>query len=316
MNQNQDLVLPNFFIIGVAKSGTTSLAQLIQQNSQIFVAAVKETDYFSWDIEYNKGIANYSKAHFSKAQHEAIGEASVTYFTSEIARDRIAQDLPASSHRFIVILRDPVKRAYSHYLMARFRQGNEKLSFRDAVFEDRERRLVLLNGHYTASYLWDSEYGTLIEYWKAKFPEGKFLFLRSDQLRNQPTATYESVVKFLGIEPELEESDYGIEISDSPHLNEASVTLLGLTSRPNQLPPRVLTVIQKFTSHAFRRILMLQVDRFDRFLGRLSPSGRDRQQLPQLEKDLEYELRCRFATEVKLAAKITGLDLSDWLPED
>ena len=316
MNQNQDLVLPNFFIIGVAKSGTTSLAQLIQQNSQIFVASVKETDYFSWDNEYKKGISYYSDAHFSKARHQAIGDASVSYFTSEIARDRIAQDLPPTSHRFIVVLRDPVKRAYSQYVMARFRQRIEKRSFREAILDDREQRLVFWNGRYPTSYLWASEYGTLIELWKAKFPSGQFLFLRSDQLRDKPDATYKSVVKFLGIESKLGASDYGFGISDSPFVNEASVTLLGLTGQTSQLPPQVLTFIRKFTSHAFRTRVMHQVDRFDRFLGRISPGRKDREQIPHLEKELDDELRCRFAAEVKLAAKITGLDLSDWLPED
>jgi len=316
LNRNKNLVLPNFFIIGVAKSGTTSLVQLLQQNSQIFVASVKETDYFSWDLEYEKGLSYYSDAHFSKAHHQAIGEASVSYFTSEIVRDRISQDLPASSHRFIVILRDPVKRAYSQYVMARFRQRIEKLSFRDALLEDRKRRLVFWNGRYPTSYCWPSEYGTVIESWKAKFPRGEFLFLRSDQLRDKPTATYESVVEFLGIESTLKEPDYGFEISDSPQVNEASVTFLGLSGRTSLLPSWVLAVIRKFTSHVFRTSFMHRVDRFDRFLGRLAPNHKNRRQIPELDKELEYELRCRFASEMKLAAELTGLDFSDWLPRD
>jgi len=316
MNHQKYLGLPNFFIIGVAKAGTTSLVELILRNSQIFVPPVKETDYFSWDLEYKKGLSHYSDAHFSKVHHQAIGDASVSYFTSEIVRDRIAQDLPASSHRFIVILRDPVKRAYSQYLMARYRQRSEKLSFRDALLEDRERRLVFWNGRYPTSYLWPSEYGTVIESWKAKFPRGEFLFLRSDQLRDKPNATYESVVRFLGIESTFKESKDSFEGFDSRQLNEASVTLLGLTGRTSLLPSWVLAVIRKFTSHTFRTRFMHRVDRFDRFLGRLSPHHKNQRQLPQLDKDFEYELRCRFAGEMKLAAEITGLDLSDWLPSD
>jgi hypothetical protein len=58
------------------------------------------------------------------------------------------------------------------------------------------------------------------------------------------------------------------------------------------------------------------MDRFDRFLGRRLSSYKDSRQLPQIEKELEYELRRRFESEVKLAARITGLDLSAWLPSD
>jgi len=316
LKSKTDLNLPNFFIIGVAKSGSTSLAQFIQRHSQIFVASVKETDFFSWDIEYKKGIAYYSDYHFGQCHHQAIGEASVSYFTSEIARDRIAQDLPASSHRFIVILRDPVKRAYSQYLMARFRHRTEEMSFRDVVLNDRERRSIVLNGRFTASFLWPSEYGTLLESWKVKFPEGKFLFLRSDQLRDNPAATYEAVVKFLGVESNLKEYEDGFEMPDSPQANEASATLFGLTGQTNRLPPWVVRTARKFTTFGFRRRLLNRMDRFDRFLVRFSLHQKDRQQLPQLDKELEYELRCRFASEMKLAAEITGLDLSDWLPSD
>ena len=316
LNTEKELVLPNFFIIGVAKSGTTSLARFIQRNSEIFVAPVKETDFFSWDVEYKKGIAYYSDAHFSGVHHQAIGDASGSYFTSEIARDRIARDIPASSHRFIVILRDPVKRAYSQYLMARFRHRTEKLSFEDAVLEDRERRSVLANGRFPTSYLWPSEYGTLIGSWKAKFPEGKFLFLQSDQFRDEPSVTFESVVKFLGIESKLMESEDGFEMLDSPQVNGASATLFGLTGRTTRVPPRALNVVRKFTSYTFRSTVLRKMDRFDRFLERRLSSYKDSRQLPQMEKELEYELRRRFESEVKLAARITGLDLSAWLPSD
>ncbi len=316
LNPEKALILPNFFMIGVAKSGTTSLAQLIQRNSEIFVAATKEIDFFNWDFEYKKGIAYYSDYHFGKAHQQAIGEASVSYFTSEKVRDRIAQDIPASSHRFIVILRDPVKRAYSEYLMRRFRFKVEKKSFGDAVLEDLERRSTVNGGRFTDSYLWQSEYGTVIQSWKAKFPEGKFLFLRSDHLRADPAATYQAVVTFLGVESKLPETGDSFAMLDSPQSNEASATLLGINRVPAHLPEWVRQFAQKFTSYRFRKKVTHKIERFDIFLMRLSPNHKNQSQLPQLDKGLEYELRCRFASEMKLAAEITGLDLSDWLPSD
>lgn len=316
MNLQKDLILPNFFIIGVAKSGTTSLAQFIQQNSEIFVAATKEIDFFSWDVEYKKGLVYYSDYHFGQCHHQAVGEASVSYFTSEIVRDRIAQDIPASGHRFIVILRDPVKRAYSEYLMRRVRFKVEKKSFRDAVLEDPERRLAVVGGRFHHSYLWQSEYGTVIESWKAKFPEGKFLFLRSDQLRDDPTATFEAVVKFLGVESKLKGSEDGFAILDSPRSNESAATLLGMARVVAYVPEWVRMLLRSSTSFRFRKKVWHNLERLDIFLMRLSPNHKNGQQIPQLDKELEYELRCRFASEMKLAAEITGLDLSDWLPSD
>lgn len=126
--------LPNFLIVGAAKSGTTSLAHYLRPHPQVFMAAAKELHFF--DEHYAKGLDWY-REHFAGAQDAtAVGEATPVYMYDAAAVARMAAALPDA--RLIAVLRDPVDRAYSHYWMNR-RQGREPLTFADAIAAEPER---------------------------------------------------------------------------------------------------------------------------------------------------------------------------------
>lgn len=107
---------PNFFIIGAAKCGTTSLARWLGDHQRVFVSDPKEPHYFSTDInatsELSQTWSDYMRL-FDKAgqSHMAIGEASVRYIYSQVAVQNILKRIPSA--RFIVCLRNPIEMAYS-----------------------------------------------------------------------------------------------------------------------------------------------------------------------------------------------------------
>lgn len=107
-------MLPSFIIIGVAKSGTTSLYRYLQQHPGIFMCTPKEPDYFSGDDRF-ASLADYEALFDDASPGQVAGEASVSYFHNPQAYKRIKETLPEA--RLIAVLRDPAARAYSHYNM-------------------------------------------------------------------------------------------------------------------------------------------------------------------------------------------------------
>ena len=131
-------VLPNFMIIGFPKCGTTSLYDYLTQHPQITPPLGKEIDFF--DRLYERGVNWYRVRFPGKAynffKHTAsnkkifTGEATPRYVFHPLALQRIKKLIPDS--KFIILLRNPIDRAYSHYNM-NFQNGYEYRTFEDAI---------------------------------------------------------------------------------------------------------------------------------------------------------------------------------------
>src|SRR5947208_7454350 len=105
-------MLPNFIGIGAPKAGTTWLAKCLAEHPQVFMAAVKKTNFF--DYAAIEGRMTEYEIHFAGAEgKKAVGEYSVRYLLSAHAPERIQQILPGV--RLIVSFRNPIDQVYSHY---------------------------------------------------------------------------------------------------------------------------------------------------------------------------------------------------------
>lgn len=139
------MVMPNFLVIGAAKAGTTSLYHYLNQHPQIYMSPRKETYFF---MSSNNELENY-KALFKEANGEiAIGEATPLYLYNKKSPELIKNCLPQV--KLIIVLRDPVDRAYSHFLYWRS-QGQEPIvDFAKAIREEpiRIRDGYGINYHY------------------------------------------------------------------------------------------------------------------------------------------------------------------------
>jgi len=131
-------VIPDFLIIGFPKCGTTSLYEYLLQHPDIHPPIGKEIDYF--DRLYSRG-RNWYKVRFPTVFKKNIftkvlgrdfltGEATPRYMIHPHALNRIKKILPKA--KFIILLRNPIDRAFSHYNM-NFRNGYENLSFEQDI---------------------------------------------------------------------------------------------------------------------------------------------------------------------------------------
>ncbi|KAA3645144.1 MAG: sulfotransferase [Bacteroidetes bacterium] len=190
--------IPNLFIVGVAKAGTTVLANYLSQHPDIFMSKVKEPDFFS-NREINeaklyyktKPLNNEGKylSLFKQVSHEKwIGEASVSYFFYKACAERIKLYSPES--KIILIVRHPIDRAYSHYLM------DKRLGFVKADFEDIVKKPASHEKHYD-QYIQQGFYSQKIEEYQNQFGENLLILPWQGNLE----LSLKKIFHFLNIAP-------------------------------------------------------------------------------------------------------------------
>ena len=192
-------VWPNFFIVGAPKAGTTSLYFYLKQVPEVYLSPVKEPNYFSVKIIPDdhyllpiRNKKNYLKLFEKVKDEKAIGEASPSYLEDPETPYLISQDV--SDARIIAILRDPVERAFSHYLMM-VSQGFEKLSFRKAL----DDLLTNKTRHEFRHYLTPGQYSEQIKRYINIFGNEKVKILIFEEFIRDTQKSIEEVLNFLGI---------------------------------------------------------------------------------------------------------------------
>lgn len=124
------MILPNFLIVGAQKCGTTSLHDILKQHPQANMSDKKEINFFIKDNKYIKGLDYYSTYFKGKNNAIAIGESSPGYICHPEVHNRIHETL--GKIKIVIILRDPIKRAFSQYWDER-RELTEHLSEEEIV---------------------------------------------------------------------------------------------------------------------------------------------------------------------------------------
>src|SRR5579884_800756 len=208
-------LLPDFLIIGTQRGGTTSLYHYLQAHPCLQATTTKEVHFF--DRKYHKGLL-WFRSHFptvwekSRAQQVqkqafVTGEASPSYLFHPHVYKRVAQTLPHV--KLIVLLRNPVDRAYSQYYHS-IELGYESRSFEEAIHDEQERTAqerekILKDAHYQSyaykhhSYLTRGIYVDQLQAWMSFFPREQFLILKSEDFYADPAATLKQVYAFLNL---------------------------------------------------------------------------------------------------------------------
>jgi hypothetical protein len=194
--------LPDFLVLGAQKAGTTTLYDLIMQHPDAAPARTKEIAffdrYFSWGFDwYKSNFPNTGKL---------TGEATPCYLYSQPARERISEHLPQTT-KFIVLLRNPVDRAISHYYHTK-RLGYETLSLEEALAAEPSRlndqphklkgwRHENRSNSQSYSYIDRGRYADQITQYFSAFPRNQFFIETSDRFFNQPNDVMTEVFEFL-----------------------------------------------------------------------------------------------------------------------
>jgi Sulfotransferase domain len=210
---------PGFLLVGTKRGGTTSLYHYLLGHRDVLpmfpARRLKGTAYFT--ANYSHGQRWYL-SHFATAPYRQLretatrrpvitGESSPSYLFHPLAAERIAAELP--SVKIIIMLRDPVARAYSHY-WERVDNGVETLSFADAlkaedtrVAPDLERMqhdpLFFGEAHDSYSYRARGVYGPQLQRYLDHLPSEQVLFLSSDDFYQDQQSVFDQVAAFLKI---------------------------------------------------------------------------------------------------------------------
>ena len=200
--------LPNFMCIGAAKSGTTTLYDILRQHPDIFIPSYKEPHFFDSPIVFERGVDWYENTYFRNVKNrKCIGDFTPSYLFEAKAPQRILKSL-GKDVKFIIILRNPIDRAYSQYLHS-VRDEREDLSFQMALKKESKRiKNYQEDTDYLLklriSYFSQGLYGEMIENYLNIFSKDQFLFiLFEEELIRNTRETIRKVLNFLEIDSEF-----------------------------------------------------------------------------------------------------------------
>jgi hypothetical protein len=222
----RDRLAPSFLIIGAMKAGTTSLFRYLSDHAHVSPPVVKEINYFNFHWSRSPG---WYAAHFplrgNRSDGIVTGEATTSYLVHPEAARRAQSSIPDA--RIVVLLRDPVRRAISHYYHE-CRIGLESRPIAEALFASeaytrfslspseepewfaavyggarrREKAASLIEScPMHKAYITDSRYADHLPAWLDAFGSERLLALRAEDLFRDPAGQLNKTLRFLELDP-------------------------------------------------------------------------------------------------------------------
>ena len=298
--------MPNTFLIGAPKSGTTALASWLAAHPQVCFSSRKEPGYFARDFPPHADI----QAHFDperyralfapEPQHRVIAEGSTNYLLSADAVPAILALNPNA--RFIVSLRNPLELAPALHMQQRYMLNEDQADFADAwrLQPQRARGTSIPADCRQPRFLQYAAFartGEQIERLLTRVPRASVHIIRFDALRADPGAVYRQTLSFLGLDDDGR--------SEFPVVNGAHRRRYPALARLLLNPPAALR------EPLWRLRKTLRSARLP-----LVEALRERQRQDMVREPLSPVLRAElarhFADDIRLLERLLGWDLSDW----
>ncbi len=302
--------MPNFLIIGAAKSGTTSLYAYLEQHPQAYLSPKKEPEFFSYEgreVDFNgpkgeeqanHGIKQHTPANIEEyralfrgaSDEKAIGEASTMYLYSPQAPSRIKHYIPKV--KLIAIFRNPVDRAYSTFSYLTL-HGREPLSEFSQALQEEETRI---RNKWTWIYHYKNAgfYYVQLKRYFDMFEQDQIKVYLYEDLRADPLRVIHSVFRFL----ELDDTFIpNISVRYNPSGVPKSKALSRLTDRSNP----VKTVLKPFLPQRIRWRI------------RAGLQNRNLVERPPLAPEIRRDLIELYREDILKLEDLIGRDLSGWL---
>ncbi len=246
-------MLPNFLIIGAPRSGTTTLYESLKRHPQIFMSPIKEPMFFILEGDTKeyvgpvlpkgfRDIEAYRSVFRGVREEKAVGEASPFYLFSPKAPPKIKKYIPQV--KIIALLRDPVDRAYSHYMLHCMGQLEPLSDFREAVAAEKER---IRKGWFIYwCYQGLGYYGKQIERYFSYFNPSQFRFFLLEDLIHSPDRLFREIFQFLGIDENIRIRKPE-KYNSSGNLNNRFVRYMVL--KPNIIKSALKKVLSEWTQY-------------------------------------------------------------------
>jgi hypothetical protein len=295
--------LPNFFVIGANKAGTTSLHQYLAQHPDVYMSPMKEPMYYApeppevrrldpaWRATAHapviESLDEYLALFEGVGGETAIGESSTGYLSKPQTPGLIREAIPHA--KLVAVLRNPTERAFSAYCMHR-QWGVESLSFAEAVRAELDQGGVV--GGRRRIYVKLGFYGQFLTRYLEHFPREQLRIFLYEDLRADSVGVVSDIFEFLGVDPSFApetESRYNVTRYEPKHKAIDRV----VRSRP-------------LKAVAYRLAP-------DRSLGRAREFMRRKNSLvPEFPDDVRRRLQGLYREDIELTQRLIDRDLSAW----
>lgn len=312
--------LPNIFVVGTAKAGTSSIGDYLSRHPAIYISPIKEPHFFSEDFrmadfraDYRKrasfDVKAYLKNHplphkhiayiddesqylelFREVKNEkTIGELSTGYLYSSCAAENLFKFNPDA--KIVMVLRQPVERAYSHYLM----DVRDLWSCDSGFINALERDFASSEKGWGKSHLY-VELGLYFEQvsrYLKRFPESQIKIFLYEDFKNDPVGFIKELCEFLEVDPSaLSAKDVAV------HKNVAALPRFKI---PGAYLP-IFNVLRGYTG-------MLLPDKIKLQIRKVMFSSKN---VPKLRED-EFEQAMRYFNEdIQKLSVLIKRDLQSW----
>lgn len=305
--------LPDFFIVGAPRCGTTALSRYISQHPEICLSRPKETHFlFASPADYasfGTYVEQYRQQFFShcRQHHTAIGEGSVTYLYSEEVLQRILKINPDA--KFIAMVRNPLDLLRSYhfrmlYLMEEDCWDFEEAWHRQAARSRGEQLPPLCRDARLLQYQAVGQLGACIERLFKIAGRDRCLALVFDDFKQDPRGAYQQVCDFLGVRDDGR--------TRFPQRQESQFYRFAWLQRFLFHPPES---VMNWASHSssggwlwqWQQLALLRLHRGLRSINAV------KQKAPTLTPQMKRVLQDTFAEDVAHLSELLGRDLTFWL---
>jgi hypothetical protein len=319
--RSANMALPDFFIIGAAKAGTTSLYALLDRHPDIFMPKVKEPEFFARDDRYSEGIETYAAAFADATPDQIVGEASTIYSIAPFFPDtaaRVKTHVPEA--KLIYVLRHPVDRAYSFYtqLIKNYQNVTKDTAvnrtFEEFVLPEQHARAASKSSVFSRATshfpdvpelcLAGSDYVLQIEAYLAHFRRDQMLFLKFEDFVRDRSTVVRQITDFLGVQP-LDETVFD-EAAAARNVSKTHFNELGETVALSDLRQR------SGAAWSLRHLLPQSV----RARAKQMILGKHPHPTthipPKMLTTTRTQLENRFGIQTERLRQLTGLKFEDW----
>ena len=284
----------DFFIVGAPKAGTTSLYHYLNEHSEIEMSSQKEPDFFSdqslqkQKLYYDKNRIDTIEKYNSLFEREDVilrGDSSVSYLFYEDVPHKIFTYNPDA--KIIIMLRNPIDRAFSHYLMD-YSLGLISESFETIIQKQSKHKNANL---FYQQYIQVSEYSKQIKRYLEVFFKDNIHFIDYEDFKNDTSDVVSSVFLFLGVNDDFQ-----------PYLKKKYNTY---TAPKNSLIRYVYSFV------AFRKMVANILSKnLTKTIRNLLFRSDKKPQLPELTRNF---LKKHFESDVRELSELLNKDFTKWI---
>ena len=300
--------LPDFFVIGAPKAGTTALYRCLKQHPDLYLSPVKETYYFATEGEppISPGPcgnflhesqmwkpSTYFKQFAGVSTQKAVGEGSTIYlYAAGIAAGRIRRAVPQA--KIVAILRQPAERAYSSYTYWRQLGQEPARTFPEALAHEETRlkeKWFPVFCHRAQGY-----YHSFLSIYYGTFPREQIRIYLYEEWKHTPMAVLQDLFAFLGVDGNV-----------TPTIPRLNVTRLPRSQWLHQLAERAGQAGAGVAGQAVRRRIAAVLRRIDTMYNLAPP--------PPLLPRTRALLTAVYREDILRLQDLLGRDLTHWLRE-